>query len=247
MPVEWATSMNNLANTYVDRLEGDRAENIEAAISAYRQSLEVRTRKAMPIEWAMSMNNLALAYFDRVRGGHAENIKEAAKAYSQALEVFTPEDHPDDCRRTARLLANLYADKTQWNKAQIFYETALNAVEVLYQAALSKSSQEAELSETNDLYRRAAYAYAKVGNLTAAVTTLEQGRARGLRETLQRNRANLESICQINPDLVDRYQTAANGINQLESTERLIVTDSKLPKHSQEDFRQQDHSRQASP
>ena len=40
--------MNNLALAYADRIRGDRAQNIEDAISAYEQSLQVRTREAMP-------------------------------------------------------------------------------------------------------------------------------------------------------------------------------------------------------
>ena len=239
MPVEWATSMMNLATAYADRIRGDHAENIEAAIKAYQQSLQVRTKEAMPVEWATSMMNLATAYADRIQGNRAENIEAAIRAYSQALEIFTPETHPNDCRRTARLLANLYAEENQWDKAQICYETALNAVEVLYQAALSKGSQEAELSATNDLYRRAAYTYAKVGDLATAIVTLEQGRARGLSEALQRDRADLETIRKANPDLAERYLTAAVAINQIESTERLINKSNETPTYSQEVFSQQ--------
>jgi len=239
MPIEWAQSMNNLAIAYTRRSQGDRAENIEEVISTYRQALQIRTREAMPTQWATSMNNLANAYTERVRGDHAENIESAANAYVQALEIFTPETHPDDSRNTARRLANLYANDTQWDKAQIRYETALKALEVLYQAAFSKGSQAAQLSETNDLYRRAAYAYAKVGNLSKGIATLEQGRARGLSETLQRDRADLEKIRQINLDLAERYQTAVNAINQLESTERRITTETKSPTYSAEDFRKQ--------
>ena len=46
--------MMNLANAYSDRIRGDRAENLEQAIAAYQQALEVRTRQAMPVEWATS-------------------------------------------------------------------------------------------------------------------------------------------------------------------------------------------------
>ncbi|PZO21819.1 MAG: hypothetical protein DCF25_04550 [Leptolyngbya foveolarum] len=239
MPFDWAKSMNSLAVAYSNRVHGDKAENIEAAIETFEQLLKVRTRQAMPVEWANSMSNLAFAYLERIQGNPFENVETAISIYSQSLEILTPEDHPSDCRRTARILAIVYADTSRWFKAQETYERTLIASEILYQAALFKSSQEVELSETHDLYRRAAYAYAKVGNLTAAIATLEQGRARGLSETLQRDRTDLETIRQINPDLAERYQTAANAINQLESTERRITTDSQSPAYSEEDFRQQ--------
>ena len=49
----------------------------------------------------------------------------------------------------------------------------------------------------------------------------------------------LETIRQTNPELVERYKTAASAINQLESTERRLSTDRQSPQYSQEDFRQQ--------
>jgi CHAT domain-containing protein len=243
-PEDWAMTQNNLANAYSARIHGDRAQNIEDTIAACKRALQVYTREDFPEKWAGTQNNLASAYTNRIRGDRAANIEAAIAAYSQALEIYTPGAHPNDCRRTARLLANLYANQDCWPQAQTPYRTALDAAETLYQAALSKGSQEAELKETNDLYRRAAYAYAKVGDLETAIATIEQGRARSLSETLQRDRADLEAIRQINPELGDRYQTAANAIRLLESTERRtgLLTErsrSEQPRYSAEDFRNQ--------
>jgi len=39
------TTQINLANAYLDRIEGSRAANLEQAIQHYQQALEVRTRK----------------------------------------------------------------------------------------------------------------------------------------------------------------------------------------------------------
>ena len=235
----WGALQFELGNRLYQNPLEDRAQNIEDAIAAYTLALQVRTRENFPQDWAATQNNLANAYKDRIREDRAQNLEKAISAYSQALEVYIPDAHPNNCRGTARLLANLYADQSRWSEAQTTYRTALTAAEILYQAALSKGSQEAELSATHDLYRRAAYAYAQAGDLQTAVATLEQGRARSLSETLQRDRADLEAIRQLNPDLVDRYQTAANAIRQLESTERRTSFDSNQPQYSAEDFRQQ--------
>ena len=43
-------TINNLANAYYSRIRGDRAENLEQAITYYEQSLQVRTRAAMPVD-----------------------------------------------------------------------------------------------------------------------------------------------------------------------------------------------------
>ena len=220
MPVEWATTMMNLAIAYSDRIRGDKAENIESAIAAYQESLTVMTQSAMPVEWAQTMNNLATAYRNRIRGDKAENIESAIAAYQESLTIFKPDLLPNDCRLTARLLGNLYADNHCWAEAVAPYEQALEAAEILYQATLFRSSQEAELSTTNDLFRRAAYAQAQTGNLKQAVVTAEVGRARGLSETLERDRADLSDLETTAPALYQQYQQAVEALRQLEAEER---------------------------
>ena len=164
--------------------------------------------------------NLATAYSYRIRGDRAKNIEQAINLYEQSLEVMTRAAMPVECRRTSRLLANLLADESRWKEAAAAYAQSLAATEDLYNAALSKASQTSELAETDDLFRRAAYAYAKAGDLETAVATMEQGRARSLREALQRDRADLTAIRQVNPKLVERYDAAAATLRNLEATER---------------------------
>jgi CHAT domain-containing protein/glutaminase len=255
MPVEWAQTLNNLANAYRNRIRGDspeerlrlRAENIEQAIAAYEQALTVMTQTAMPVEWAQTLNNLATAYSDRIRGDspeerlrlRAEDIEEAIQSYKQTLTIFEADKLPDYCRKTARLLANLYADEQRWAESLEPYQLAITAAEILYAASLFRSGQEAELKENADLYRRAAYAYAQTGDLPKAIETLEQGRARGLSETLQRDRADLDAVQQVNPALVERYQAAANALSQLESTERNLSQESNRPQFTPDELRQE--------
>ena len=40
-PQDWATTQNNLAAAYCDRIEGSKADNVEAAIKAYEAALTV--------------------------------------------------------------------------------------------------------------------------------------------------------------------------------------------------------------
>ncbi|MCL0324181.1 tetratricopeptide repeat protein, partial [Escherichia coli] len=75
------------ANAYHSRIRGKRADNIEQAIDACRQALQVRTRADMPAAWAETMHNLASAYRSRIRGKRANNIEQAIDAYRQALQV----------------------------------------------------------------------------------------------------------------------------------------------------------------
>ncbi|WP_346290762.1 CHAT domain-containing tetratricopeptide repeat protein [Sphaerothrix gracilis] len=229
MPVDWATTTNNLAAAYSARICGDRAENIEQAIDAYQQALTVRTQQAMPVEWAQTTNNLANAYSDRICGDRAENIEQAIDAYCCSLEVFTPELLPDDCRRTARSLGNLYSDQQCWQEAVPIYEKALQASEILYQSANLLDGKAAELTETADLPRRAAYALARSGHLHKAVEVLEQSRARGLSETLERDRADLENLKKSAPTLYEQYINVTTQLRNLEAQQRSHATSGTTP------------------
>ncbi|HEY9817105.1 MAG TPA: CHAT domain-containing protein, partial [Candidatus Obscuribacterales bacterium] len=241
MPVDWAASTMGLANAYSERIRGDRAENIEQAIKAYQESLQVMTREAMPVDWAQSMNNLANAYSERIRGDRAENIEKAINTYRDSLQIFTPELLPNDCRRSARSLANLYFEEKRWEEAIVTYQTALQAAEILYQSANLLDGKAAELSETADLPRRAAYALARTGNLQKAVETLEQGRARGLSESLDRDRADLTQLQQTHPNLYQDYQEIAAQLRNLESQQRDRMTSEERHSLTPETLRDSAH------
>jgi CHAT domain-containing protein len=224
MPIDWSTIMINLGNAYATRIRGDRAENIEEAISAYQKALMVRTQTAMPVDWALTMSNLASAYRDRILGDRAENIELAIAAYQNSLEVFEPNLFPHDCRRTARGLGNLYSEQQRWKEAVSIYQMALQASENLYQDASLLDGKAAELAETNDLPRQAAYALARYGDLRAAVLTLEQGRARGLSETLERDRSDLRQLQQTHVELFNQYQKITDQLRNLETQDRMRIT-----------------------
>ncbi|WOD39902.1 CHAT domain-containing tetratricopeptide repeat protein [Nodosilinea sp. E11] len=218
--IDWAKTIDNIGNAYFQRVNDDRAQNIEKAIAFHKQALQA-WQKETPndFNWALSKINLGIAYTHRIQGERAQNIEDATIAYSQALEVFTPNTYPNHCRRAADLFADLSASQSNWPRAQVAYRIALDANEVLYQSSIFKGSQNIELFVSRDLYRRAAYAYAKTDDFKAAITTLEQGRARNLREALQQDSFKLKAVSQINPQLLEQYQRASNTLRQLEFTE----------------------------
>ena len=224
MPVEWALTTHNLATAYSNRIGGDRAENIEQAIEAYQAVLTVRTLSATPIAWAQTMNNLADAYSNRIDGDRAENIEQAIEACQAGLEVFVSKRLPNDCRKTAYGLARLYSDQQRWQEAVRVYQKALQAAETLYQGAILLDSKATELAATADLHRQAAYALARTDKLQAAILVLEQGRARGLSESLERDRANLTHLERTTPQLYQQYQTLTTQLRNLESQQRDLAT-----------------------
>jgi hypothetical protein len=79
----------------------------------------------------------------------------------------------------------------------------------------------------SDVYRRAAYALKLAGRLSDAVVALEQGRARELGLTLERDRADLLSLRERMPELYSCYKNAASSLSAVErkSYQRALTPD----------------------
>jgi tetratricopeptide (TPR) repeat protein len=87
VPLDWATTQNNLGNA-LSRL-GERESGtarLEAAVAAYNAALKERTRERVPLDWAMTQNNLglALATLGERESGTAR-LEAAVAAYNAAL------------------------------------------------------------------------------------------------------------------------------------------------------------------
>lgn len=117
-PAEWALMQGTLGIRYANRIRGDRAENIEAAIQAWNQAHEVYTRHDFPEQWAQTHENIGSAYNIRVRGDRAENIEAVLKAYNLALEVYTRDNFPKIWAEVQERIANAYIDRILGDKAE---------------------------------------------------------------------------------------------------------------------------------
>jgi tetratricopeptide (TPR) repeat protein len=97
---------------------GNKANNLEIAISGYEIALTVFTREAFPEQWATAQNNLALAYVDRIRGKQAENLERAISFCENALQVYTREAFPVKWAWTQHNLGLIYNNRIQGEKAE---------------------------------------------------------------------------------------------------------------------------------
>jgi CHAT domain-containing protein len=228
-PAQWAGTHNNLALAYLYRIQGSRAENLKQSIDSYELALQVYTHETFPEQWAMTHNNLANAYYEIIIEECADdfrqlfmqaNIEKAIASYQQALQVYTCETFPKDCRGVAQNLGNLHFHRESWTNAADAYKLALYTAEVLYQSSISLNGKGDELKATADIPRLLAYTYTQLSDVQAALLTLEQGRARGLNETLSRDRANLTELQQLAPNLHTQYQDITNQLRNLESQQR---------------------------
>ncbi|XGV97806.1 MAG: CHAT domain-containing protein [Leptolyngbya sp. BL-A-14] len=228
-PIYSAIAQLNLGSaylemSYLDHVQEQKAESQEKAIDYFRQVFHVCAKDDFPHGWATSQQNLGAVYSRRILGKPEENIKNAIEAYQKAIETFQAESLPVDCRRTAQNLGNLHFEQRHWEAAAVGYLTALTAAKTLYKSCLLIDSKAVELAETADLPRRATYALARIGRLQDAVLTLEQSRARGLSETLERDRSDLTKLQQTHQTLFKQYQDITAQLRSLETRQRLWMT-----------------------
>ena len=133
-----ATVIFNFSSLIYQFPLGDKASNIEIAITGYEVVLKVRTREAFPQSWARIQNNLGLAYGYRIKGDQADNLEKAIAACTAALTVLTREAFPQDWATTQNNLGIAYQDRIKGDKADNL-EKAIAA----YTAALTVRTREA--------------------------------------------------------------------------------------------------------
>ncbi|MEM6503245.1 MAG: CHAT domain-containing protein [Cyanobacteria bacterium P01_C01_bin.89] len=219
-PELWAMTQQCLANAYRERKRGVSEDNLEKALTACESALKVYTRDAFPEKWAGTQNNLANIYRDRIKGKPKDNAQKAIIAYRSSLEVHNYASLPELHRMISRNLGDLQVRLGDWRSAAHAYENSLLAAEKIYQTCLMLDGKAGELRENGDLLRRTAYAYGRTGKWQQTATVIEQWRARGLSDSLQRDRANLTQLQESNPELRNRYGEVTNQLRNLEAIQR---------------------------
>ena len=159
------------------RIQGGRAENLEAAIKAFKAALTVRTREAFPLDWAVTQHNLGVAYRDRVQGSRAENLKAAIKAFEAALTVRTREASPRDHLFTAKNLADTWIALNDWTQALPVLADARETFLLLFGEGIDETEAGDVIARAGPLFADLAYAQAKAGDTRTALATLSESRA----------------------------------------------------------------------
>uniref|UniRef100_A0A8J7AG51 CHAT domain-containing protein n=1 Tax=Desmonostoc muscorum LEGE 12446 TaxID=1828758 RepID=A0A8J7AG51_DESMC len=107
----------NFSNRMWDFPLGNRANNLEIAITGYEIALTVFTQDRFPIDWAMTQNNLGNAYSDRIRGERADNLEVAIKCYEDALLEYTRDRFPIQWATTQNNLGIAYRNRIRGERA----------------------------------------------------------------------------------------------------------------------------------
>lgn len=109
---------------------------------------------------------------------------ESVRLAEAALTYLRPTNDPRNCRSAAEMVGYYYASTNAWSKSARFYRVAIDAMEIMAHSRVNFESSAGEIESAGNLYRWAAFALVKDGNLGEAAITLEKGRSRQLRMRL---------------------------------------------------------------
>ncbi|AOX00549.1 hypothetical protein BJP34_14830 [Moorena producens PAL-8-15-08-1] len=132
-----AIIIDKFSNLISDFQLGNKANNIEIAISGYQKVLTVFTRESNPENWAVTQNHLGIAYCQKIRHNRAENLEKGIEAFQRAVEVCTKEDFPHNWAQTQINLGHAYSDRIHGDRADNL-ELAIEA----FQLALSVNNKQ---------------------------------------------------------------------------------------------------------
>jgi tetratricopeptide (TPR) repeat protein len=92
---------------------GNRANNLEIAITGYEIAATLMTYQNFPQDWASIQNSLGNVYCDRLKGKKRENVEKAIPCFLNALKVYTCEDFPEKWISIQANLGYAYHDRIQ--------------------------------------------------------------------------------------------------------------------------------------
>ncbi|MGD1809453.1 CHAT domain-containing protein [Dapis sp. BLCC M126] len=223
-----ALDIVNFSNQVQDFSFGNKANNLEIAITGYQTALTVYENSSQSHHWVSIKNNLGTAYLNRIYGQKSENIEQAIEIYQQILNFIDKENNPQDWGITQNNLGNAYSCRIEGDKinnlevAIAAYQQALeiitkenypqkwatiqNNLANVYLTRIAGNLEE-NLELAIDAYQQALQVITQSENsLDWAITQSNLANA-----YLNRITGNLEENLEL---AIDAYQQALNIINQ---------------------------------
>lgn len=209
-----------LAGSLIERYRRvGRSEDLDEAIRATGEAVSVFMRDSG--EWSFCMQVRAQAFqFRFEERGEQADFSSSTQAYDELLKTLDDETWPERMMAAVTGLAELKTAQGDWKAVAEFWRRAIGVANRLYQSQVYLRGREANLRRSADMPQRAAYAFARAGKLEEAVVAVETGRARALSEGLARDRADLETVRELDREGYDLYVAAAGRLRQIEAAER---------------------------
>ena len=222
---EIAPLQNNLGNALRDQFHHTgQLRDLNQAIAAYEQGIE-----ATPLhspELPSRQNNLASALKERFTETTEDSDRKQARELFEQAAIQGLQVAPEAAILASRSWGDWATEQQSWHEAVTAYRYSLQAIAQLFSTQLFRASKETWLREAQGISAQAAFAMAKVGDLSGAVVALEQGLARLLSEALERGRADLERLKTVGQGkLCDRYQAITEQWNLLRQGREASMTE----------------------
>lgn len=123
-PELWAGFNNDLGNAYLQRLDGNFDNNLDAAVAFYHQALEVLNPNDYLKKWAITNNNLACVYLKRKLDDSERNLHIAID-YCQVVLAKINQEFPIEWGDAHCYLGEAYLNSKNPEIAMTHYQNAL--------------------------------------------------------------------------------------------------------------------------
>jgi tetratricopeptide (TPR) repeat protein len=178
----------SLARAYLERVVGDKAENIEQALEHYQQALTGITRDNRPALWSKLIGELGYACLVRIQGDKSENLEQAITWCRNALSIqeVTKANLPAQWATVLATLAETYAERIKGTP-----EENLQQALAYYQQALEVRTPErlpVECRQTAYALGRQYYTRHRYAEARHAFETAHQA-VQHMRQDVQRDQA----------------------------------------------------------
>ena len=188
-PDDWATVHFNTASAWLLSEKDQKDDAQQQAREHIEKSLRIYTKTSDPKRWGLAQRLLGLTFL--VGSDDRHNRERGIDILGHALTVFSPTEDPYPFFQTARHLATAYFEQCDWNNASRVYEGAWQALDKLYELAVTDTTRHRVLSDAGNLVENSAYCLARLGQVDAAVVRMEAGKARRMAELFDRDRGAL--------------------------------------------------------
>lgn len=163
------------------RAKNGDAAALDKSIQELRQAIDLTDRQLAPGQWATFQNNLGNRCNNRKRPDLASC---AETAYSEALTARTAAKMPREHTDTLVNLANLRFSRRNWPGASDLYTQAAELSRATFDPALGQDVLRFDAARSDRWFERAAYALARTGKISDAITLADEGRLRVLKQRL---------------------------------------------------------------
>lgn len=133
--VSWNFAQTSLADAFAERIEGDRAENMERSIELQEEVLGYLDPVTSRLDWSNAMRSLAISYGERILGLKADNTERAVATAEEGLVALNEWEHGAARSRMLETLGEAFEYRVRGNRI----DNLGHAVQAYYDASLARN------------------------------------------------------------------------------------------------------------